>query len=199
MIGCTNCGTLSRKGSKYCSNCGQRLQDSPSIACPICSRLNVPESTFCKYCGASLASGKLGVAAAVAQEPVPEPEGAARLDASSQASSLHETELPDWLYPKAPQPAQRPSAAAQAQVTPGTESASWHMPSRYLKDIPGVLPPADAWLKSPQQVKEQPVQTIAQTEDPKPPQRRGCLPSSTVVLLGVLALIVGLFGNSILR
>ncbi len=53
MIGCANCGTLNRAGSKFCSNCGQRLEPVPSIVCPACSRLSPPESTFCKFCGTS--------------------------------------------------------------------------------------------------------------------------------------------------
>lgn len=197
MIGCTNCGTLNRKGSKYCSNCGQRLQTSPGIVCPACNRLNASDSAFCKYCGASLDTGMLTVSDGIPAEPALEPEAMAMSGDLVPAISPPAAELPDWLYPEPQQPA--PGSSSAPHVTPSVANAPQGVESRYLKDIPGILPTADAWLNPPQQISKQPTPASTdQTQESKPQRHQGSLPFGVAILLGTWTIFVRLFSRSVL-
>ena len=52
-VKCPNCGTENGAGSKFCNNCGNKLQqDKPK--CPNCGTENTPGSKFCNNCGTPL-------------------------------------------------------------------------------------------------------------------------------------------------
>jgi class 3 adenylate cyclase/tetratricopeptide (TPR) repeat protein len=50
MINCPNCGTENRDGSKFCNECGSRLD----LQCADCGKVNPPRSKFCSECGGRL-------------------------------------------------------------------------------------------------------------------------------------------------
>lgn len=147
MIGCANCGTLNRAGSKFCSNCGRRLEPAPSIVCPACSRLTPPESTFCKFCGTALHA----VAPAGGMEyarPSQAPPRTASAPQTTKASASPPTQLPPWLFESKDKAASPPPAAPRLpRVAPSDEISD----NKYLQGIRGVLPRASAWL-GPQKV-----------------------------------------------
>ncbi|MDQ1240323.1 MAG: hypothetical protein QG577_2509, partial [Thermodesulfobacteriota bacterium] len=47
---CPDCHTALPEGSKFCNECGKRLE----VACPECGKANPPESKQCNQCGTSL-------------------------------------------------------------------------------------------------------------------------------------------------
>lgn len=52
-VKCPNCGTENAEGSKFCNNCGTKIQqDKPK--CPNCGMENAPGSKFCNNCGTPL-------------------------------------------------------------------------------------------------------------------------------------------------
>ena len=137
MIDCPYCGTPNRMGSKYCSNCGQRLSAEAGTVCPSCGALNPQGSTYCGPCGSPLpVSGVVQRGDAEAQGDEPEGSGVA-------TPPRHE--LPAWLRPHHTLP---PVISVPSSAAPAPPSAE--MPaergSMYLQGIPGVLPRADAWL-----------------------------------------------------
>lgn len=54
MIWCPQCGTANREGSKFCNNCGTRLEPESGLKCPMCGRVNPLELETCPNCGARL-------------------------------------------------------------------------------------------------------------------------------------------------
>lgn len=177
MIGCANCGTLNRKGSKYCSNCGQRLEPVSGIVCPACDRLNALDHTVCQYCGAALAAPALPgeMAPALAAEgsggtPLATPMKEEPVQAGLESPK---PELPPWLYPPrepVEQAGGEPSVPTPVALPPlPAPSTTEQSDSKYLKGIRGVLPSADAWLAPPQkQEGEKPAPVSNGTEDLNP-------------------------------
>jgi len=57
-IVCPSCGTTNSEGTKFCQNCGNKLEiPAPVIAgnvCPNCSTVNDDGMKFCKECGSRL-------------------------------------------------------------------------------------------------------------------------------------------------
>ena len=71
-LDCAHCGTTNPPDSRFCAECGQRLEDGtmvgapmvdlgetkaepdPQIACARCRGSNPPGTTFCQYCGSRL-------------------------------------------------------------------------------------------------------------------------------------------------
>ena len=51
MLTCEICGTLNEPGTKFCTQCGQRL----TAGCPVCGTVNAPDAKFCGECGNPLA------------------------------------------------------------------------------------------------------------------------------------------------
>jgi len=137
MIGCPYCGTPNRKGSKYCSNCGQRLGADSGMVCPSCDELSPQGSTYCGACGSPLLASGV-VQKGDAEPPGDEPEG-------SGVATPPRHELPAWLHPY---PAVRPVTSVPSSAAPAPPSAEIpaEKGSKYLQGIPGVLPRADAWL-----------------------------------------------------
>ena len=59
-IRCPNCGTVVKK-SKYCSNCGAKLEPAPKVEfkkkekiCSRCGAKNEPDAKYCSNCGARI-------------------------------------------------------------------------------------------------------------------------------------------------
>jgi class 3 adenylate cyclase len=51
VLSCANCGTLNEPGTKFCTECGQRM-----AACPVCGTANAANAKFCAECGNPLAA-----------------------------------------------------------------------------------------------------------------------------------------------
>jgi len=135
MIGCPYCGIINRKGSNYCSNCGQRLDTVAIIHCPVCNAPNPSNSSLCAFCGTSLSPPVLaeGDVAGTRQ-----PEESKPVDSRPAIESR--PKVPPWLYE---QPAEQFQESARF-----VESSASEERSKYLKGIRGVLPSADGWLAS---------------------------------------------------
>lgn len=71
-IWCPQCGTANREGSKFCNNCGTRLEGEEGLRCPMCGHLNPPELEICSNCGARLKPLVAPEEGEVAKEPVAE-------------------------------------------------------------------------------------------------------------------------------
>jgi class 3 adenylate cyclase/tetratricopeptide (TPR) repeat protein len=73
-VACPNCGSATRPGQKFCSECGQPLASS----CPNCGAAYEGSPRFCGECGTPLAetaaAGPPGAAAALATTPSPAAE-----------------------------------------------------------------------------------------------------------------------------
>ena len=147
MISCPNCGTLNRKGSKYCSNCGQRLEIVSDIACPSCDRLNPVDSTLCWFCGASLMPSALAAEGdrGVQQPSQPQGEVIESEPESIEPTKAPRRELPSWLYQSTAQP-ETPSPPTAVPPSLPAQPPAEEERSKYLRGIRGVLPSADAWL-----------------------------------------------------
>ncbi len=90
MIYCPNCGTANREGSKYCNQCGARLNPEEGVRCQICGTVNSPENERCVNCGALLKAA-----------PPPEEKPAEELPKvpvfPEEVILTIEEELPDFL------------------------------------------------------------------------------------------------------
>jgi hypothetical protein len=145
MIGCPYCGTLNRRGSKYCSNCGERLDTVPSIHCPSCNGLNPLGNSLCEFCGAALVSpAKEGDTGLQPTSPLPE-EPAEREPEGSEPVASSRPELPAWLYPRA---AEQPDLSAGVPSPTPVEPPVEQEGNKYLRGIRGVLPSSDGWLSA---------------------------------------------------
>jgi hypothetical protein len=143
MISCPYCDTPNRKGSKYCSNCGRRLDTAGAVPCPACNRINPANSFYCAFCGAALMRSGEG-------HEVGAPTPSAQPSVESPAATFEPVPpsrpgLPQWLYQEpaadAEKPASVPSAVSDALRADREEC-------KYLRGIPGVLPAHDGWLAS---------------------------------------------------
>lgn len=177
MINCPYCGTPNRRGSRYCSNCGQHLEAISAITCSACEKLNPPGSTFCAFCGALLVSG--ASVKSVASHAAPRREETGKPVQEGIETPIPRRELPPWLYE---QPAAQPERISPpTAVYPPREEKN-----RYLRGIQGVLPSVDNWLASSMQ------QEIASTSNQPPSgktaRRLGCLTLGLVTLLGSIGL-----------
>ena len=181
MIVCPSCGTRNRRGSKYCHSCGQRLDILFDVSCPACDRLNPGGSIFCAFCGARIPGPPPAERAAVAEQPAPvteqPPEGGSL---GAETTATVQPELPPWLYEQ-PEAAAAPSTVPSPSSTvPRTEQ------SKYLDDIPGVLPQTQGWLSSVHKSESKPV--IPQVPPSRAKTRGGCLTLALLALLGVAGL-----------
>lgn len=178
MIPCPYCGTPNRRGSKYCSNCGQRLEAVSAITCGACERLNPPGSTYCAFCGALLTSVRPARESATGHYVQLSGESSTQELESAEAASRRE--LPSWLYE---QPAMPSETATRPSVAPQAVTAQPRMEeqSKYLQDIQGVLPSTDRWLFSSMQrgIREVALGT-GDTTSKKAEKRKGCLPLGLV-------------------
>jgi class 3 adenylate cyclase/tetratricopeptide (TPR) repeat protein len=59
MIRCSNCGTVSEPGGKFCRECGARL----AAGCPTCGTPNPADAKFCAECGTALTPAAAAVPA----------------------------------------------------------------------------------------------------------------------------------------
>jgi len=140
MIDCPYCSTPNRHGSKYCSNCGRRLDTDSGMVCPSCQALNPLGSAYCGVCGTLLAASTL------AQEGSGGSEEEGR--GPGVATPSHRR-LPLWLYPcpdaqsGIPSPSTDVSEPSSARIAPARQG-------EYLQGVGDVLPRADAWLPSSQ-------------------------------------------------
>jgi hypothetical protein len=163
---------MNRKGSKYCSKCGKRL-DTLSEVCPTCNKANPTGSAFCGFCGASL--------------PLPDGQTAASAPGNRPTQESIEEELPPWLYgaPEEPRPMREQTAAASIAATAAEGG-------KYLREIENVLPDTEAWLSSSQsQALAQPApakKETAGTPDTRSGARKGCLPLMLAIVLGLFVL-----------
>ncbi len=67
---CTNCGTESKSGRKFCAACGSPL----SSRCPRCGAENAPSSAFCEDCGTALAGNAASAATSSSQAALTAPQ-----------------------------------------------------------------------------------------------------------------------------
>jgi len=148
MIGCTHCGTLNRRGSKYCGNCGERLDTVPSIHCPSCNGLNPLGNSLCEFCGAALLSPAEEDDTGV-QPPLPSPEEPAeREPEGSEPVTSSRPEPPAWLYPRPTEQPERPDLSAGVPSPTPAEPPVEQEGNKYLRGIRGVLPSSDGWLSA---------------------------------------------------
>lgn len=184
MIGCANCGTLNRKGSKYCSYCGERLTEG-QVVCSTCGRPNAADSAYCVYCSSALKSPS-GIGAPEPALPDMEEEPIAeRPRVSSQ--------LPAWLYtPPVAEPVTPPPLPCKP--LPSAEPLETGR-TKYLQGIEGVLPSAESWLALSEKRVSNPSEPNHTTpEEPptrkssKTARRSGCLALPAILL----ALLCGL-------
>ena len=66
---CRQCRHANPPETKFCGECGTRLQSS----CPACQAVNTPSNKFCSECGQRLASVAAAPAPAAAAAPVAPP------------------------------------------------------------------------------------------------------------------------------
>jgi len=83
MLICPNCGSSIPEGTKFCPECGEKLEvntasDTNHRICPFCGEVLEPDSVFCENCGRALperpsaSEGTAGTAAGSADKvPVP--------------------------------------------------------------------------------------------------------------------------------
>jgi class 3 adenylate cyclase/tetratricopeptide (TPR) repeat protein len=69
-MNCTNCGTESTSGRKFCAACGSPL----SSRCPKCGAENAPSSAFCEDCGTALAGYAASAATSSSQAALKAPQ-----------------------------------------------------------------------------------------------------------------------------
>jgi len=162
MIGCPYCGTLNRKGSRYCCNCGERLDTVPSTRCPSCNAPNLASNETCAFCGAALRldeeEPQMGTApsaevaapaAEAAGEAAPPNRGGTPWSCRPKTGQAGEPEspvpeaLPSWLYDLPAEEEEPLLPDAVSSAPPEDESAK---PNRYLGDMDGALPKTDGWL-----------------------------------------------------
>lgn len=188
MIPCPYCGTPNRRGSKYCSNCGQRLEAVSALACHACERLNPPGSTYCAFCGALLTSERLAAKNALEQGKQFSEETATRELESLEPTSHRE--LPPWLYEQPAAPSKPPGHASPVPRVATVQKAV-EKQSKYLLDIHGVLPSTDAWLLSAMQ---RGISTLGldltAIENKKSESRKGCLILALVALFCSIGLVL---------
>lgn len=53
---CSACGHENPEGTKFCQECGNRLQANTEPVCPSCGKVNRPGVRFCGECGARIES-----------------------------------------------------------------------------------------------------------------------------------------------
>jgi hypothetical protein len=140
MIECPYCDTLNRKGSKFCSHCGHRLDSVSVVHCPACRGPNPASMSACRFCGASLVSTGHEDRTDIPTEPVER-----SVDSQPGSALPPRPELPQWLYQQAASNIEAPegktsSVSLQAKVD--------EEGSKYLKGITGALPAKDGWLAS---------------------------------------------------
>ncbi len=147
MITCPFCAAPNRRGSKYCSNCGERVDTIASIRCVSCDGPNPAGTVICQFCGLAL------VPAAEEDDtevwpslPPIEPLAESEVP-SSDLTTSPQRQPPSWLYegvaaerPEPPPPAMAPPAEDQVY-----EEAE---PNKHLRGISGVLPKEDGWVSS---------------------------------------------------
>src|SRR5262249_45455249 len=64
---CPQCRHANPPGTKFCGECGTRLQS----LCPACQTANPPTNKFCSECGQRLAGGAAPAAAETLPGPAP--------------------------------------------------------------------------------------------------------------------------------
>jgi hypothetical protein len=192
MIPCPSCGTQNRRGSKYCSCCGQPLDIVFDVSCSACDRLNPGGSAFCAFCGAKIVgpphTGELAAAQpAIAEQPAQTaPELPPSEPKSVEPPVGPQREVPPWLYE---QPVEHP--AVEAPPSGGSSRAAAEPPleqSKYLSDIPGALPKIEGWLSSVPNPGGKPV--ADQAPQSKPKAQGGCLTLPLLVVLGAIGLVL---------
>jgi hypothetical protein len=150
MIDCPYCGDPNRKGSRYCSNCGQGLDTGSVVYCPSCNGPNPPGNSLCEFCEAELTPPALAEEDETGVEPpLPPPEEPAESAPERPEPAVSSRpELPSWLYQRpAEEPVKRERSAGVPSPIPA-KSADEQEGNKYLRDIRGVLPDTDVWLSS---------------------------------------------------
>ncbi|KPL25064.1 MAG: hypothetical protein AMJ93_01050 [Anaerolineae bacterium SM23_84] len=147
MVTCPYCAAPNRRGSKYCSNCGERVDTIASIRCISCDGPNPPGTVVCQFCGLTLVPAPEEDDTEVWPSP-PSLEPLAESEvAGSDSTTSPQRQPPSWLYegtaeerPEPPPPATAPPAEDQVHEE--------EEPNKYLRGISGVLPREDGWVSS---------------------------------------------------
>jgi hypothetical protein len=148
MIGCPYCGTMNRKGSRYCSKCGERLDTVPSTRCPSCNAPNLSSNEYCAFCGGSLNVGYEEPETSIPPGiPAGEPTGEAEIEEAEIEQAEPEAraveEIPSWLYNL---PTDEEEVIVSAATGPALPEQEEPEHNRYLQDIGGAFPKKDGWV-----------------------------------------------------
>jgi len=192
MIRCSHCSTLNRRGSRYCYRCGQSLSEASEVACPACDRLNPSGSSFCAYCGAGIPQPVVEETEVVPSSAEAVGEGPAGRPMQPDSEGRSPRPLPGWLYAGGESGPDAAAASATAAAQPSAPAEA----SKYLQDIPDVLPARDAWLAAAQrEAKSQPppaADSARGVPDVKPERRAGCLSLLAIVAVALLVTLTAL-------
>jgi len=180
MIQCADCGTLNRRGSTYCGNCGHDLHAAPDVTCTECNRISPPDSAFCQWCGAPVALAGVSLGDSVTSSPPHAPSGSM----AEEVRRPLQRELPPWLYESQPVQAGQPATEA---LTAPPKPLQARVKSKYLEGIENALPATDAWQAASQgRAPDGPDSSAGRRRESR--HRLGCLGLGLMVLLRAIAL-----------
>lgn len=147
MITCPFCAAPNRRGSKYCSNCGERVDTIASIRCVSCDGPNPAGTVICQFCGLALvpAAEEDDTEVRPSLPPI-EPLAESEVP-SSDLTTSPQRQPPSWLYEGVA--AERPEPPAPAMAPPAEDQLYEEAePNKHLRGISGVLPKEDGWVSS---------------------------------------------------
>lgn len=101
MIYCPACGTANRDGSRFCNECGGRLDQGIGLLCPNCNASNPLGTSHCSQCGAPLVpftSGLQDQASELSYEEALSAETPPLSQEGETVPFVSPKALPEWLY-----------------------------------------------------------------------------------------------------
>lgn len=86
MASCPVCGSVNRAGSRFCNECGRRLDGT--VKCVACGQENPADARFCGECGGDLGTTRPAVAPAAGVSRLAEKVASANGSASASATAV---------------------------------------------------------------------------------------------------------------